>query len=70
MSEKDAETTKVSKTAPEETVPVVESVHQQGTCADSAQVPDPVGTETPPLKGPTTPELTGPQPRIADTPKR
>ncbi len=59
MSQKDAETTEVSTTAPEETAPVMEGVHQQGTCADSAQVPDPVGTQTPPLKGPTTPELTG-----------
>ncbi len=59
MSEKDAETTEVSTTAPEETAPVVEGIHQQGTCADLAQVPNPVGTQTPPLKGPMTPELTG-----------
>ncbi len=59
MSEKDAETTEVSTTAPEETAPVVEGVRQQGTCADSAQVPDPMGTQTTPLKGPATSELTG-----------
>ncbi len=59
MSEKDAETTEVSTTAPEETAPVMEGMHQQGICADSAQVPDPMGTQTPLLKGPTTPKLTG-----------
>ncbi len=59
MSEKDAETTEVSTTVPEETAPVVEGMHQQGTCADSAQVANTMGIQTPPLKGPETPELTG-----------
>ncbi len=68
MRERDAEATEVSTSVPEETAPVVEGVHQEGTCADSAQVPDPMGTQTPPLKGPAAPELTGSP--IVDTPKR
>ena len=59
MSKMDAKVTEVSTAAPEDAAPAVEGVHQQGTCADSAQEPDPVGTQTPPLKGPETPKLTG-----------
>ncbi len=51
MSKMDTEVAEVSMAVPEETAPAVEGVHQQGTCADSAQAPDPVGTQTPPLKG-------------------
>ena len=58
MSEKDAETIEVSMTAPRETAPVVEGMHQQETCADLAQASDPVGTQTPVLKDPETSELT------------
>ncbi len=59
MSGKDVETAEVSSTAPEETAPVVEGGQQQGTCADPAQVAETMGTQTPPLKGPETLELTG-----------
>ncbi len=53
MSEEDAETI-----APKKAAPVGEGVRQQGTCTDSAQAPDPVGTQTPLLNGPATSELT------------
>ncbi len=58
MSEKDVETTEVSTTAPEEAAPVVEGGRQQDACADPAQVAESLGTQTPPLKGPETSELT------------
>ncbi len=59
MSGKDVEATEVSTTAPEEAAPVVEGGRPQDTSADSAQAVENMGTQTPPLKGPETPELTG-----------
>ena len=59
MSGKDVETAEVSTTALEETAPVVEGEQQPGICADSAQVAETMGTQTPPLKSPQTSELTG-----------
>ncbi len=58
MSEKDVETNEVSTTAPEGAAPVVESGRPQDACADPAQVAEDLGTQTPPLKGPETSELT------------
>ncbi len=58
MSEKNTEVQKVSAAAPGEAAPAAGGLDQQGTCADSVQVPNPVGTQTPPLKGQQTPALT------------
>ncbi len=58
MSEQDVETTEVSTPVPEEAAPVVEDGRQQDACADPAQVAENLGTQTPPLKGPETSELT------------
>ena len=58
MSGKDVETTEVPTTTPKEAAPVVEGGQPQDTCADLAQVAENMGTQTPPLKGPETSELT------------
>ncbi len=58
MSRKDGETIEVSTTAPEGAAPVVEGGRPQDACADPAQVAEDLGTQTSPLKGPETSELT------------
>ena len=72
MSETDIEINEVSTAAPEEAAPAVEGEQleagadlaqatesQPEACADLAQVNESVGTQTPPLKGPEAPALTG-----------
>ncbi len=59
MSETDVDTYEVSTAAPEETAPAVEGEEQLEACADLAQITESLGTQTPPLKGPGTPALTG-----------
>ena len=73
MSETDVKTNKVSTAAPEEAVPAVEGEQQPEACADLAQVTESqpeacadlaqvaesLGTQTPLLKGPEAPALTG-----------
>ncbi len=59
MSEKNTEVQEVSAAVPGECAPAAGGISQQGTCADSAQAPNPVGTQTPPLEGQETPALTG-----------
>ncbi len=58
MSEKDVGTNEVLPAAPEEAAPAEEGERLQETCADPAQVAEDLGTQTPPLKGPETPQLT------------
>ncbi len=73
MSETDVKTNEVSTAVPEEAAPAVGGEEQpeayadpaqvtesqQEACADLAQVTESLGTQTPPLKGPEAPALTG-----------